>query len=405
MRRVPRPWRRSPRGSWDRDSGRSVRNERVHRWIEVAAAFVVVAGAVFAAITFLVDRTESFLDDESGARSHIDVRQTVVVNGLGGGRLVNGSFEQPHADTPQIDVTVRNTGKDPVLLTEARVTIEDSARLAVCEYHTGDIVPVSKEYAIELPALPMPEERIVRRALHQEVRPGAVDRFQLLFRLPRNGHDIHIYALRVELSTDGPQKTVEVGRFLLGLPGTIGRDNGRMLPVTSASLGPIANERLAGRWCFRRNKAALDRLLSAPGKRSSTMAALADLSLAKWWPSFAEEQPTPATVEALLRPNVPEGPILAVFAAEGTGEGRFAESVRVRAAEALLRTGKAALRDSEEIVGPINFLLGAVQSARYSHAFAPSPKAREFVLIAEARLQAYEEEAEEREAALRAELD
>ena len=403
-RRPPRRRRRWPATQSSGDS-RAVRNERIRRWLEGIAAGVVVLGGLFAAVAFLASRAESLFGDERSGHGRIEVRQTVVLNGLGGGKLIDGSFVQPDEDTPQIDITVRNTGKDPVLLTEARVTIEDSTRLAVCEYHSGDIVTVSKEYAIELPALPLPEEGTVRRALHQEVRPGAVDRFQLLFRLPRNGEDIHIYDLRLELSTDGSQKTVEVGRFLLSLPGVIGRDNGRMLPVTSSFPSSSAGERLASRWCFRRNKAVLDRLLSSPGKRSSMMAAHADLALGKWWPSFAEGQPSPATVEALLRPDVPEGPVLAVFAAESTGEARFAESARVRAAEVLLRNGEAALRDSEEITGPINFLLGAVQSARYSYAFAPSPEARELVLSAEARLQAYEEEQEEREAALRAEFD
>lgn len=83
-----------------------------------------------------------------------------------------------------MDVSVLNSGSDSVLLTKALITIVDSAHLALCEYHTGDAVPISWEYAVELPVQPLPSERVISRTLHQEIPPGEVDRFKLFFRLP-----------------------------------------------------------------------------------------------------------------------------------------------------------------------------------------------------------------------------
>lgn len=353
------------------------RRTQIPRWIEVAAAVVVVIGALYAVIQFLADSTEDLID-KSGSGG-IEVSQVVLVNGPSDTRLIDGSFVQTDASTPQIDVTVRNPGKESVLLTQARVTVEDSERLAVCEYSSGDIIPSSKDYALELPVLPMPKERVVVRPLHQEVQPGAVDRFRVLFKVEHPGLDNYLYAIRVELVTDQTREPVEVGRFVLGLPAPL-IDPGAILPGGSFVPGVRESERLASTWCLRRNLASVKRLLAQPGKRSPALADLLPFQFAGWWEGFADPRPASAAIEPLLRSPVGFGPVLAVFAAEQTGDRQLVERTRKEAARLLL------LGAEESLESPYNYVAGsATTSARYSFSLFPSRQALRVLREAEAR--------------------
>lgn len=351
----------------------------------MAAAAVVVIGALFAAGGFLADSGENLLGTTGG--SQIEVRQVVVNNGPLKSRLVDGGFQQTEASTPQLDITVRNTGRDPVLLTGAQITVEDSARLAVCEYHTGDAVAASRKYAVRLPILPTPRERILTHPLHQEVSPGEVDRFKVLFREPESGEANYVYALRVALISEDSGKKVDVGRFVVGVPESVNR-GGRILPEGPNPFGVLdAQERLMSTWCARRNLAALDRLLRDPGKRSSSMAALADLQLADWWPEFTDRRPPQAAVEPLLHAPFGEGPVLAVFAAERTADPELVEQTRRRAAALLLGAAGEALESGYPYAAA-----PAVLDAHYALLFSPSPKAREVLALAETYLENVEAE-------------
>jgi archaellin len=310
------------------------------RWIEVSAAVAGLIGGVWVALTFLVDKSEDLIGTTDG--NGIEVRQVVLANGQFGSRLVDGSFVQTDGSTPQVDITVRNTGKNPVLLTQARITIEDSTRLAVCEYSSGDVVASGKDYATELQVLPTPRERVVKRPLHQEVGPGAADRFRVLFRLSDPGQESYLYAVRVELVTDQGQQPVEVGRFVLGLPAPI-VENGRILPEGDFEPGIYASERLASTWCLRRNLAGLKRLLETPGKRSPEVSDSLPFQWADWWQGFADHRSARAAVMPLLDSPVNEAPVLAVFAAEQTGDQQLVERTRERAAQLMLEQAKEAL--------------------------------------------------------------
>lgn len=354
---------------------------RIPRWIEVTAAAVVVLGGAVGGIAYLVDRTESLL---GGDVSQIEVRQVVVVNGAGGGRLVAGSFVQPPGTLPQIDITVRNTGKQAVLLTRARVTVLGSARLQICDFGGGP-VPVAGEYAIELPVLPTPAERVVTRPLHQEVPAGGIDRFRLFFRAPRFGEDNFIYALQVELGTDESGRDVDVGRFVLGVPGAVDR-GGRILPEGPFVATPPGDDRLASTWCFRHNLAEVDRFLRTPGRRSASMADLAHFQLADWWSDFADRRSPRASVYPLLHAEVLYGPALAVFAAKRTGDRELVERTRRSAAALLLRAAEDDLANEYA-----SFLPDAVLNARYALSFVPSAEGRQLLQRAETRWQAAEE--------------
>lgn len=361
------------------------RRSQIPRWIEVAAAAVAVIGAAYAVIQFLADSTEDLI---AGSRSGgIEISQVVLANGRFDMRLVDGGFVQTDASTPQIDVTVRNRGKESVLLNQAQVTIEDSEQLAVCEYGSGDIIPSSKDYALELPVLPLPKERVVVRPLHQEVQPGAVDRFRVLFKVEHPGFSDYLFAVRVELVTDRGQPPVEVGRFVLGLPApTLG--GSPILPGGGFVPGVREGERLASTWCLRRNLAALERLLAQPGKRSPALDALLPFQFAGWWEEFADPRPASAAIEPLLRSPVGEG--LAVFAAEQTGDLQLIKRTRKQVAEQMLRSAE------ESLQSPYNQVAGsATIPARRSYLLAPSQQALRVLREAEARQAVADAEAEE----------
>jgi hypothetical protein len=348
---------------------------------------VVVIGAVYAVINFLADSTENLIANPGSGT--IEISQVVLANGPFDTRLADGGFVQTDASTPQIDITVRNPGKDTALLTQARVTIEDSERLAICEYSSGDVIPSSKDYALALPTLPMPSERVVVRPLHQEVPPGAVDRFRVLFKVDNPGFDDYLYAIRVELITDRGEKPVEVGRFVLGLPAP-SRGESPILPAGRFLPGVRENERLASTWCLRRNLAAVKRLLSQPGKRSPALSALLPFEYAGWWRTFADPRPARAAVEPMLHSPVGEAPVLAVFAAEQTGDRQLIGKTRQQAAESLL------LLAEEMLLSPYNQVAGSATSpARQSLSLVPSKQALGVLREAEARQDAADAEAEE----------
>jgi hypothetical protein len=375
-RRAPRRRGRRP----DRADGSTPRLlERIPRWIEIAAAAIAVAGAAYAALTFIADRTEDLIGN--GNAADLEVRQVVVANGPTDARLTDGALRQTSASTPQLDITVRNTGREGVLLTRARVKVVDVARLTVCEYATGGEVSLAGDYATELPTVPLPDERVVVRPLHQEVPAGGVDRFKLWFRTPPQGEDNLVYALRVTLGTDRPGDTVSVGRFVLGVPEATTGDGGRQLAVPPFRFVPSYQYRLQSTWCLRRNLAELKRVLGRQGKRSPQMRALADLRLSDSWPAFSDDRPAAAAVEPLLDSEVGPPALLAVFAAERAGDPDLLARTRKRAAALLLHEAEHGLD-----LGYSFSVRGAVDDLHYALLFAPSPQARELLGTAEAQL-------------------
>jgi hypothetical protein len=361
---------------------------QIPRWIEVAAAAVVVIGAAYAVIQFLADSTEELIDRSRGGA--IEVSQVVLANGRIESRVVDDEFVQTDASTPQVDITVRNPSKESVLLTQARVTIEDSEPLPICRYFGGDAIPSSKDYALELPVLPLPSERVVVRPLHQEVKAGSVDRFRVLFKVAHPGLNVYLFAIRVELLTDPAQERVGVGHFVVSLPAPpVG--TWPILPGGGLVAGVVSeNERLPGTWCLRRNLAAVKRLLARTGKRSPVLDNLLSLQLADWWKRFADPRPASAVIEPLLRSSIGEAPVLAVFAAEQTGDQQLVKRTRKEASKLMLFSAE------ELLLSPYDELAGsATTPARYSWLLSPSQQAIQVLREAEGRQAVADTEAEE----------
>jgi hypothetical protein len=345
-----------------------------------------VTGAAIAGLGFVTDRTEELI---GGDLSNVEVRQVVVGNGRVEARLVDGALRQTRDTTPQLDITVRNRGEEPVLLTKARIEIEDSAKLTVCEFQTGGEVPLAGEYAVELPTVPLPAERVVVKPLHQEVPAGGTDRVKLWFRVPRIGETQMVYALRVSLETDEPGEELEVGSFVLGVPDPIiAAASGRLLPVAPSFNGDLDyTYRLQSAWCYRHNLGELRRVIGRQGRRSREMAALSDLRVSPLWAAYAEGPPPAAAVEQLLDSSSVLGPfpVLAVFAAERSGDPSLVAQTRKRAAAVLTEGVEHAID-----LGYAWAIRGAIEDLHQSLIWSPTVEARELLELAEARLPAAE---------------
>ncbi len=345
-----------------------------------------MVGALFAGGKFLFDSGADLLETDS---SQVEVRQVVILNGRGKARFVDGRLIETRSHTPRLDITVRNTGKLPALLTGVQISIEDSDRLNVCEFHTGDMVPVTGDYAVTLPILPTPTERTFTHPLHQEVPAGAVDRFKVYFRLPWNGESRYLYALDVALVAEDAGSPLEVGRFVIGVPETVAPGI-RRLPEGPDPFGVLdERERLLSTWCAKRNIDALERILGREGRRSPSMAAMAAFQPAAWWEAFADPRPAKEAIEPLLKPGLAGGdPVLAVYAAEQTGDRELESETRQRAAAELLAQAEDALENGE-----YGYMArSAAEAIRYSLLFEPSTRGRTLLPRAEREAEAYEEE-------------
>jgi hypothetical protein len=252
-------------------------------------------------------------------------------------------------------------------------------------------VPVAGRYAVQLPFLPAADERTVVKPLHDIVPAGGVDRFQLFFGATRFGEDDNLYALHVEVGTEGGG-TVDAGRFVLGVPTTVDR-SGYILPEDDSALHneTFNSNRLASTWCYRYNLASVRRIISRPGKRTGDIAALEHISLASAWSGWADDRAPRDTVAPLLTdPELDYGPLVAVFAAERSGDHALFESTRRRAATILLDRAEGELKP-----GPRFSPDGASQDAHASLNLSSSARGKELVARAEVLKREQEEEFEE----------
>jgi hypothetical protein len=215
-----------------------------------------------------------------------------------------------------------------------------------------------------------------------------VDRLKLYFGAPRAGEDNNLYALHIEITTDRGE-TLDVGRFVLGVPTLVNR-TGIVLPESDYLLDfPESGEAAASTWCFRHNLAEMRRVLAKPGARAPEIQELRQLQVAKKWPAYADGHSARAGAEALLRNrNITAAPALAVFAAERTSDDVFVELIRQRAVRLLLRRAERFLLPLE------NLPTEAIADSRAAFWLSDSSVAREVVARAESGERELEEASE-----------
>lgn len=376
----------------------------MHRLTLVGTAAVLgtaaaVLGTAIALLAFLgVDGDDLLGRADGGGQGRLVVEQAYPVNGREFSGLIDGDLVQTEESSPQIDVTLRNTGTAPILLTEARVTVEDSARLPTCLSGSGGDVPSSRPIAVFLPALPIEDEMTVSVPLHKEVAGGQLERFPLLFGVDDRLDD-RLYALHVELIAEHPHHVVDTGRFVMGVPGPVNRA-GNILPEDETVLEALdlpyqRRYRMSSVWCFRRNLAELARLIGRPGDRSPEIVALSTLQPAPGWKRYADAFPARSSVEPLIHKDLDREALpLAAYAAEQTGDAGFAARTRERVATLLLKRARQELDKEDGYAG------WAVDDIRTSLRLVQSPEATALLGRAEAMVAKEEKRVEEEEARL-----
>jgi hypothetical protein len=346
-------------------------------WWQVAIA--VVAALILAAITGVAGWAGSMLGgDSEGGRLEL-VGKPAVFNGVRDTVDIDGQLIRTSASAPSIDVAVRNVGPAPVQLAEARVTVLDSARLTHCKVGGGEI-PQSRPYEIDLVANPAPGERVVSQDVREEVPAGHAYRLLLAFDSEVAGLDEQLFAVNVELVAEPPDQVLDVGRFVLGVPEPISR-SGAMLPENEFALTPFGDYALEESWCYRRNSAELQRLTGQPGERAEEIADLSEAPMVPGWSPDVDPEQARAEVELLLRSeSYPGTPLLAVFAAEQTGDEGLAQRTRERAAARILSEVERDVDEGES-------LSGLAMEVRQALEWAPSRRAEDLLQRVEAGLQ------------------
>jgi hypothetical protein len=377
-------FRRPPDGLHGSKSERRRRPEGLYFWVQLFAALLVIGGVAFGVVISIVHWTDHALNDSSGS-----LRLVLAVPQNKSAEWGPTGFLQSRSTTPQVDLTVRNDGGKQVLLTRARITVEDSAWLPMCIIPGAGALPISGRYAVTLPFLPRAGETSIDQPLHDEVSPGRADRLKIYFQAPQVGEEDTLYALHVELLTDESGETIDAGRFLLAAPGAVIR-NGDSLPENDYLLhgGGFGSNLSDSAWCYRRNLAELNRVMARPGRRTPETASLASLQTAPGWPAFSDHGlPAREAVEPLLKDQNTFGPVVAVYAAEQAHDPQLVEEIRNRASAILLERAERSLVE--------DWAMNAVEQAHASIWLAPSPAAREVLARAESQQWEVEEEQEE----------
>jgi hypothetical protein len=361
-------------------------------WVKVATGLLVLFGLAFAGLG-TVGREIGIGGGEDSPAVRLELKQAKPVNRPDVYEAGRGLPLQTRPTTPQVLVTVRNKGEEPALIERVRVTIEDSARLPICPFVGGAGPGQTRQYfyPINLQWLATPDELVVRHEMQQEVRAGRTGHFVLFFRTPPDLGAAHLYAVRVELIVEGSEHPLDLGRFILGVPGPVPRtgehlpdENQRLVEALDHAEELSPEFALGVRWCYRRNLHDMRRVLARPGERAPAIAELADVQLAPSWRWLADRSPPREVVEPLLEMKSVEGQMLAVFAAELAGDGALLESTRQRAAATLMRMARAG---GEDQVNPAS----AILYTRAALSMVPSTRAEDALRAAEARLQGEEE--------------
>lgn len=246
-----------------------------HRRITTTAAVVLVVAAVGILAFAPTPRPQPEPSPTPGPQ--LALSQVVVVPPDGAGSVAT------------LDVTVRNDGDRVGVLTAVELSVDDFAYLPPCLY--GSDLEVTGEYEAVLPDDPAGGD-VVRVTLHQQIEPGAVDRFTIGLKAPqREGLGVlasYVYLLRVSVLQDRAGPAVAAGPVLVDAGSALDSDGtfyfGAPRDATAADAGSgglcggetdCVRQQVA---CWNANRAALLPLLAVPATRSpGGDAAAADL--------------------------------------------------------------------------------------------------------------------------------
>jgi hypothetical protein len=190
----------------------------------IAPLILLVAGA---GITALMNGGN---DEKEPKRPSLEALPPVVQNGemeadqIPAGDNLTAS-RQTDASKPRVEVRLHNTGTRRSVLTSARFTITDFARITPCGLGAGLVA--SARYDVVLPIAPR-SGQVLETPINQQLGPDQADRFVFRLGVGRAIEDVLgealVYELRVAVVHDNEPKPVDVGRVVVALPAALAPD-------------------------------------------------------------------------------------------------------------------------------------------------------------------------------------
>lgn len=184
--------------------------------------------------------------------------------------------------TPQIEVTLHNTGTGLAVLESATIAVRRVAALKQC--FSSGVIPLGGTYTVPLPANPRAGE-VIQAPLHEQVAANTADRFQLSLGTPdkNTASTINLLQLDVAIAHDRSSRPIRLGSVLIAAP-VVPRPDGYFMTRRQLSPGNIESEsqvlpdtghslyeELAP--CWRANRLRLKEMVALEGVRSSALQA------------------------------------------------------------------------------------------------------------------------------------
>jgi hypothetical protein len=202
---------------------------------------------------------------QTGAR--LEVVDVVVKNGA--------NWER----SPEIQVTLHNTGSQRSIIKRALFRIQSLAALPVC-LTAGELL-ISKKYDVTLPTTRPKDEAPVEKPVSQQIGPDEADRFAFSLSAPQSveAPTVYLYQLQVEFLHDRESTPLKAGSVMVALPGVPGRTGLEFWRKGEASKFDAAYSHLGAyqetvRSCLDSNTTNLRRMLALEGARSDELADL-----------------------------------------------------------------------------------------------------------------------------------
>ncbi|MDQ8043314.1 MAG: hypothetical protein AAGC46_01950 [Solirubrobacteraceae bacterium] len=311
--------------------------------------------AVVGAITLVVGLVTGGFRSLRGEHAKLVVDNTVVTNGPEVDDASGDDTQvQSTASTPTIRLTLRNAGNRSAYLRTAHVQILDSADFRTCYAQGGGDVPRSNPVSITMPVRPV-AGTTVDVPLDKTLDPKARLAVPLLFGRGTATTAWSLYAIRVTFSTDAADAPLDVGRFLISVPGASSpsADAFPVVPGMHPVKGTPQQYDLAATWCYRSNLSRLQALTALPGTRAPETAELTGTHLTPGFEAHAD--PTPARAAARnLAARRDSSAYYAVFAAEQTHDAAFVAQIRTRATATLVALAEQQLGDPDQLNGALD---------------------------------------------------
>jgi hypothetical protein len=257
------------------------------RWRKLGTANQIAVIGLIVAMLGLPPAYNAFLASKqpSAALSPSSSNGSVTSTSSGGASLrvvdlvvLNGSDWER---SPEIQVTLHNTGTQRSIIKRALFRIQRLAALPVC-LTAGELL-ISKKYDITLPTTPPKDAAPVEKPVSQQLGSDEADRFAFALSVPQSIETptVYLYQLQIEFLHDAEPTPLIAGSVLVALPGAPGRHGLEFwhegeVSKFDAAYSHLGSYQATVRSCLDSNTSKLHKMLALEGARSEELANLPD---------------------------------------------------------------------------------------------------------------------------------